>query len=132
MYHAAFEEIPQKSFVDLEHWSLTQRCLLPLQVVLSKAADLTRNHDISIKLLAVPQSDEDSQDGFDMSKFWRNIISDGANSDEHAILESFTDLAQHITALIRPTAITIPSGRFGFSKPSYPVNRGPYDRADYI
>ncbi|XP_018494719.2 uncharacterized protein LOC100901491 [Galendromus occidentalis] len=90
-----------------------QRGVSEEQLVRSKAADLTRNHDVSIKLLAVPRSDDDEDDGdedsFDMTKFWQHVVSE-SGSGERLVLESLSDLAQNIKALTRPTAITVPSG----------------------
>ena len=80
------------------------------QIVLSKAADLSRNHDVSIKLLAV--SEDDTEDTFDRSKFWQSVVAE-QSLDGPAVLESLTDLAQNIKSLTRPTALPVPSGRSG-------------------
>ncbi|OQR75223.1 hypothetical protein BIW11_08563 [Tropilaelaps mercedesae] len=76
-------------------------------VVCSKATDLTQNHMMSIKLLAVPPRDRLKP--FDVSLFWQNVASN-QGSDDRTVIESLHDLIQHVRSLTRPTAITVPSG----------------------
>lgn len=79
-----------------------------IQEVCSKAMDLTQNHMMSIKLLAVPI--QDRLKPFNVNIFWRDIVSD-QGCDNRDVLATLQDLTQHVRSLTRPTAITVPSGR---------------------
>ncbi|XP_022658612.1 ATP-dependent DNA helicase 2 subunit 1-like isoform X1 [Varroa destructor] len=92
-------------------------------VVCSKAMDLTQNHMMSIKLLAVPL--EGQEKAFDVGKFWREIVSD-QGQDDRAIIENLYDLTQHVCSLTRPTAIVVPNGSNMKLRVRDPKKRGGY------